>query len=197
MPRIIQLWTARAFAHSSTQSIPATHKQILWNSACNLSILISANSQDCSFSVHWNQSKKRVIHILFDVVYYFIYHFNIRSCIQFIPKGKYLENPLSEKLVKVICFARLLVTDISTTWAVVMFRVEGRVIIKWWYLCPWVQTIYQTSESKVGFQLLYVFTDKLLVDLTVSNLPPGACACPRVTQFGFRCYKAPLCHITK
>ena len=29
----------------------------------------------------------------------------------------------------------MLVTDVSTTWAVVIFRV--RVVIRWWYLCLW------------------------------------------------------------
>ena len=31
----------------------------------------------------------------------------------------------------------LLVTDVWTTWAVVIFRVKWRVIVRWWYLCLW------------------------------------------------------------
>ena len=31
----------------------------------------------------------------------------------------------------------LLVTDVSTTWVVVIFRVKWRVIVRWWYLCLW------------------------------------------------------------
>ena len=31
----------------------------------------------------------------------------------------------------------LLVTDVSTTWAVVIFRVKWKVFVRWWYLCPW------------------------------------------------------------
>ena len=28
-------------------------------------------------------------------------------------------------------------TDVWTTWAVVIFRVKRRVVVKWWYLCIW------------------------------------------------------------
>ena len=33
---------------------------------------------------------------------------------------------------------RKTVTDVSTTWAVVIFRVKWRVVVRWWYLCIYI-----------------------------------------------------------
>ena len=36
-----------------------------------------------------------------------------------------------------VVFRKTVVGDISSTWAVVIFRVKWRVIVRWWYLCLW------------------------------------------------------------
>ena len=55
--------------------------------------------------------------------------------------GKWFEPRVSVGMivrVKVVLKERLLLlTDVSTNWAVVIFRVKWRVVVRWWYLCLW------------------------------------------------------------